>query len=94
MYTVLPELYLEVATRLSDAIDGGSYYSGSLVFSYGDLQCRLTTSVIVYRTRLSLPEGDADAISELVPVWWEFHTTGVGGEMLNDFEFSRLKHYL
>ena len=101
MYSVSPELYHEAAARLSDAIDGGDYFSwliicfvyfsGSLAFRFGDTDCRLTASVIVYRGRLSLPEGGQHPVTDLVPVWWEFHTTQAGGEVLNDFDFSELK---
>ena len=87
MYSVSPELYHEAAARLSDAIDGGTYFSGSLAFRFGDTDCRLTASVIVYRGRLSLPEGGQHPVTDLVPVWWEFHTTQAGGEVL----FSELK---
>ncbi|MFR9128907.1 MAG: hypothetical protein ACLVJK_02600 [Alistipes putredinis] len=41
-----------------------------------------------------LPEGDADRIDDLVPVWWEFHTSDQAGERPNDFSFSELKEYL
>ena len=51
MYSVSSELYLEVAARLAEAIGGGSYFSGSLTFLFGDMECRLTASVIVYRRR-------------------------------------------
>lgn len=51
MYSVSSELYLEVAARLAEAIGGGSYFSGSLTFPFGDMECRLTASVIVYRRR-------------------------------------------
>ena len=81
IYSVSTELYLEVAARLAEAIGGGSYFSGSLSFAFGDTECRLTASVIVYR----------DVIADLVPVWWEFHTAGDGGEVLNDFSFSDLR---
>ena len=91
MYSVSPELYHEAAARLSDAIDGGNYFSGSLAFRFGDTDCRLTASVIGYRGRLSLPEGVQHPVTDLVPVWWEFHTTQAGGEVLNDFDFSELK---
>lgn len=70
MYSVSPELYHEAAARLSDAIDGGNYFSGSLAFRFGDTDCRLTASVIVYRGRLSLPEGCSTLVTDLVPVWW------------------------
>ncbi len=94
IYSVSSELYLEVAARLAEAIGGGSYFSGSLAFPFGGTECRLTASVIVYRRVERLPEGDRDAIADLVPVWWEFHTAGDGGEVLNDFSFSELRTYL
>lgn len=70
MYSVSSELYHEAAARLSDAIDGGNYFSGSLAFRFGDTDCRLTASVIVYRGRVSLPEGVRHPVTDLVPVWW------------------------
>lgn len=93
-YSVSTELYREVAMRLADAIGGGSYFSGTLDFESGDMAYRLTASVIVCRERVRYPEGDRDEISDLVPVWWEFHTTGPDGEVLNDFSFSELRSYL
>lgn len=91
MYSVSTELYEEVASRLRDAIGGGSYFSGSLTFEWEGIECRLTASVIVYRRRVSYPEGDRDELTDLVPVWWEFHTTGPEGEFPNDFSFSELR---
>lgn len=91
IYSVSSELYLEAASRLAEAIGGGSYFSGSIVFVFGDTECRLTASVIAYRRCERLPEGDRDVIADLVPVWWEFHTTVDGSEIPNDFSFSALK---
>ena len=91
MYSVSTELYLEVASRLRDAIGDGSYFSGTLTFDFGGVACRLTASVIVYRSQTRYPEGDRDEIADLVPVWWEFHTSDDGGEFLNDFSFSELR---
>jgi len=82
------------AARRAGAVGGGSYFSGSLTFPFGDMECRLTASVIVYRRRERLPEGDRDAIADLVPVWWEFHTVGSDGEALNDFSFSEVRALL
>ena len=94
MYSVSTELYLEVASRLRDAIGDGSYFSGTLTFDFGGVGCRLTASVIVYRNQTRYPEGDRDEIADLVPVWWEFHTSDDGGEFLNDFSFSELRSSL
>ena len=44
--------------------------------------------------RLAEAIGDRDAIADLVPVWWEFHTVGSDGEALNDFSFSEVRALL
>ena len=94
MYSVSTELYQEVAARLAEAIGSGSYYSGTLAFEYGDVECRLTASLLVYRGRVRYPGGDRDEVADLVPVWWEFHTADDAGEFLNDFSFSELRSLL
>lgn len=92
LYTVTPALYEETFSRLAEAIGDRNYFSGTVTFAFGDATCRLTTSVIVYRRTESLPEGDFDVISDLVPVWWEFHTETDEGEVPNDFSFSHLRN--
>ncbi len=94
IYSVSSELYSEVMRSLCEAIGGSNYFSGSVCVSMGTVVCRLITSVIVYRRRESLPEGDSELISDLVPVWWEFHTEMPGGEVANDFSFSELRRLL
>lgn len=94
MYSVTPELYLETAERLTEAAGDAGYFSGSVAFVFGGVACRLRTSVIVYRRRESLPEGEREAVSDLVPVWWEFHTVVDGEELLNDFSFGELRRLL
>ncbi len=91
MYSVSSELYEEVVSRLKEAIGGGSYFSGSILFEWEGIECRLTATLIVYRRQERYPEGDRERLSDLVPVWWEFHTTGPGGEFLNDFTFSEVR---
>lgn len=91
IYSVSSELYLEAAARLAEAIGPENYFSGSLLFPFGDVECRLTASVIVYRRQERFPEGVSDTIADLVPVWWEFHTCRDGVEQLNDFSFSELR---
>ncbi|WP_418981744.1 hypothetical protein [Alistipes sp.] len=87
-------LYEETFRRLVEAIGGQNYFSGSVAFAFGRLECRLTASVIVYRQRISCPDGMRVQISDLVPVWWEFHTRKEGRDCPNDFAFPTLKTYL
>lgn len=94
MYSVSAELYDLAADLLVERIDRSDYFSGTVEFEYGCVECRLTASVIVYRRREVLPEREYDRICDLVPVWWEFHTTIDGVERLNDFTFSEIRERL
>lgn len=90
MYPVSYELMDLVVGKLLAAIGEKSYFSGRVEVEYQGVECTLLTSVIVYRQEVSMPEGDFRKVSELVPVWWEFHTVTENGEELNDFDFSQL----
>ena len=95
MYEVSNDLYLEVADHLASVANDGGYFSGSFDVVFGDVECHVILSAIIYHRTLSLPEGrEVDVISDVVPVWWEFHTYIDGEEMLNDFSFDRLREYL
>ncbi len=94
MYLISSELYREVARRFCDVIGEEKFFSGSIEFEFGDAECRLTTTVMVYHTICSAPDGNTRQISDLIPIWWEFHTTTLDGERLNDFSFSELKSYI
>ena len=91
-YPVTPELYHETLIHLTDAIGAANYYSGTVAFDFDGIACRLLTSVIVYRRTERLPEGEYSLLTDLVPVWWEFHTeSDEEGELLNDFSFDELR---
>lgn len=91
MYPVSSELYRQVAALLAEAVGSRSYFSGSVEGGAEGAAWRLTASVIVYRRRVSLPEGTAEPIADLVPVWWEFHTFAAKGEVPNDFSFGEVR---
>lgn len=94
MYVLTPELYREAAGRLLDAIGMDGYFSGSVAFTAGDIDCRLVVSVVVYRADDTAPDGVRRSITDLVPVWWEFHTVTAEGEIPNDFSFNEMKTYV
>lgn len=94
-FTVTPELYDETSARLCELIGDADYFSGSAAFVFEGVACRLRISVIVYRRTERLPEGTFSVITDLVPVWWEFHTeSDEEGEMLNDFSFDEMRSVL
>ena len=94
MYEVSDQLYLEVADRLRSRFGDGDYFSGRLSLDYEGVMCSLLLSAIIYRRRERCDEGERLLIADVVPVWWEFHTVGEQGEVLNDFSFNVLRQYL
>ena len=66
-YPIIPELYGIVARKLLDEIGEKSFYSGSFSFDYCSKECRFVASIVVYRSKVCLPEGDADRIDDLAP---------------------------
>ena len=94
MYDVLPELYREVANKIIEHVGRRGYYSGALDFEWESVECRMVLSAVVYRRTEQYPEGERPLVADMVPVWWEFHSTTDEGEVLNDFDFAELKEYL
>ena len=77
MFQVSSELYDEIAIRLREAFGGGGFYSGSVECAVGETLC--------------WPEGCRRRLTDVVPVWWEFHTVTADGEVPNDFSFAELR---
>ena len=94
IFTISTQLYAEVIARLKEKIGAKGYFSGSLSFDHEGVFCRLVVSCFVYRREVRMPEGAHEAIVDLVPVWWEFHTADENGELLNDFSFDELRTLL
>ncbi len=91
IYTVSAELYAQVAELLLERIGSKSYFSGVVELSTADgVECRLVTSCVIYRRRIIMPEGEAQPIYSVVPVWWEFHAFTPATEICNDFSFREL----
>ena len=94
MYDVSSVIYGKVAEMITERIGRSDYVSECLEFEVDGIQCRFLFSAIAYRRRLYLPEGECDELSDLVPVWWEFHTYCDEEELLNDFSFNELRYYI
>lgn len=94
MYEVSDQLYLEVADRLHARFGDGDYFSGRLYFEHDQVVCHMVLSAIIYHHTHRCEQGDVRLISDVAPVWWEFHTTLAQGEVLNDFSFYTLREYL
>ncbi len=94
MYEITPKIYEKTAQKVSDAVGNTGYFSGTIDFSYENVECRMLLSMVIYRKKVEMPEGRCNIIDDVVPVWWEFHTTVDGEELINDFDFSLFKEYI
>ena len=84
--------YEEVASRLTDAINGNVYFAGSI----SGEGWRLCADVMVYWHTDTLGSGEKETRMErLVWIWCEFHAFDAeGDEVLNDFKTSTLELFL
>lgn len=89
--------YKAIAEALLSAIDDAEFYNGSVEYDTAEYGSRLTATLIIYREPLLDPADPARCatrITGIVPVWWEFHTYGERGEILNGFSWSELRNFL
>ncbi len=88
--------YQKIAALLEEAIGEDGYYSGSIDYTYENLDCRLTISVLVYREDYTFGcEGypfSMSCIVNLSPIWWDFVAFGECENEENDFDFEQLKY--
>lgn len=85
--------YRLVANRLLNAIGSCDYFNGTVKCCHDDFYSSLTVSLLIYKTSPT-PIVAMNDTTDIIPVWWEFHTTTPEGEIMNDFSFSTLKEYL
>lgn len=95
MYHVPSDCYGKLADRIRESLCNIHYFNGSVaVFADDETECRLVATLIIYRRRIESRSEDADAITDVVPVWWECRTSVDGEEMCNDFDFALLRECL
>ncbi len=91
MLKIDPILYEELAPLLIEAIDGREFFSDVIYLDDEQVEYRFMATLMIYYRQEHYPEGYAHQIDNIVPIWWEFHSTCSAGEELNDFDFKLLK---
>lgn len=93
MFNVSSQIYNLVAEEILDRLGSSDYISERIEFNADGVECLMLFSAIAYRTTRQYPEGEVVVLDDLVPVWWEFHTSDERGEVMNDFSFNELRQY-
>jgi hypothetical protein len=85
MYETTSTIYLKIAELLLEKIGMRDFFSGSVSLNDGDVECRLTCTLVIERER-----RDPSEIVALLPVWWEFKTIVGTEELSNDFSWCEM----
>lgn len=94
MFQITTSIYSRLASELLDKISSKSIFSGSIEFETDEVDIIFIATIIPYFHREEFSEGEMETIQNIVPVWWELHTTTLDGEVINDFDFETLKFLL
>lgn len=94
MRQITRHLYAQVAQALRSKIGSADYFNDHVDVRDGDRTAVLILTAIIYRREDGAPDGTRRPIADIVPIWWEFHTWGLAGPELNDFDFGELKRFL
>lgn len=94
MYKISHEIYTKLSEELIEKISSIKYYSGVIEFECDDVDIRFVATLIPHFMREKFNNREILSLHELVPVWWEMHTTTLDGECINDFDFNTFKEYI
>ena len=94
MYSISAETYHRFAASVCDALTNIYYFNGSVAVADGGVECRLTATLIIYRRDVGTFSEECDSITDVVPVWWECHTTTDEGEVEDDFDFALFREQM
>lgn len=87
--------YCNIARKAAAAIGSRQFFSGTVECAHDRFFSSLTATLLIYRRGDGLPEGPAETVCDVVPVWWEFSAVGENGsELPNDFSFSEFREHL
>ena len=85
MIKITRNIYEEVLRKLVIEIGESNYISmRTITGSFGDVEYKFIINAVIYK-------DDFGNISDIVPVWWDFHTEINGTEKMNDFLFSEIR---
>lgn len=89
MYEISTHVYQRLAEMLIDEIGSRDFFSGSVICCDGEVECRLSCTVVVRHAKSCLR-----SIVSIAPVWWELHSTIGQEELYNDFSFGEMLSHL
>ncbi len=94
MYKISPNLYTRLAEHIYEEITSPTFYSGVIEMDDDEVAIRFVSTLIPYFNKEEYNGSTRYTLRDIVPVWWEIHTTTNEGEVNNDFDFSTLLNFI
>ncbi len=94
MLTINPTLYERLAELLVEKIEFRTYYSDIITLEDQIADYSFSATLMLYLRDEEYCGSNESVITDIVPIWWEFHSTTEDGEQLNDFDFKILKQII
>lgn len=91
MLKIKDNYYKTLSQEVQECIVDCDFFSGTITNSLQNIDYEFVSTLIFYRDTTIEQEGLCSIIVDVVPVWWELNTSIDGEELLNDFDFQRLK---
>jgi hypothetical protein len=89
--------YRNIARELLAAIGRAEFFNGTIECNDGEMRSELRVTLIVRREPALDPadisRGDR-RITQIIPVWWEYHLWDTDGQRANDFSWRELCEFL
>ena len=89
--------YRALAEKLLSAIAGATFYNGTIEISDNGYDAYFRATLIIRHTTALDPTDrsqSATVITDITPVWWEYHLYNALEEVLTDFDWREMKKFL
>lgn len=89
------KVYETIADEIMDTVAGSPYYEMIVEQDNGTYGWEYSIKFYAYYEAYCRPDGDAMQLTEIVPVWAEFHLwfSDEGDDLENDFDAEKLRDH-
>jgi hypothetical protein len=97
MLHITDEHYRALAEKLLTAIHKADFYNGTIDICDQGFDVSFKATLIIKRSPARDPANPSEnvaAITDIIPIWWEYHLYDVTGERFTDFDWYEMKNFL
>ncbi|MFR9651427.1 MAG: hypothetical protein SNG35_05330 [Rikenellaceae bacterium] len=91
MYNFSKKIYNQLSGHLLELIVSSSFLYATFNIETEQTLIKFSSTLFPQLEKIDYPEGHCFVVVDLIPVWWSVRTFSGGEELLNDFDFNKLK---